>query len=178
MILFVAADHAQPDRKCPGSRACIRVVSQSKLDVQVQDVADAIDIDGELPPWFDGTPILLDEVSGAVYKGSKALHVLESAADDSPAAGDARRRPTAAPDPLPAPAPMRTPPAEDDAGWPQGQLPDGLKGCAESDDAFAPISDVGDGDGRSARDDKVTEQELQAFISARNASVSNAAVIT
>ena len=73
MILFVAADHAQPDRKCPGSRACIRVVSQSKLDVQVQDVADAIDIDGELPPWFDGTPILLDEVSGAKGRGLARL---------------------------------------------------------------------------------------------------------
>ena len=152
MILYVACDRNNPSMRCPGSRACLYVISQRKLDVHVQDVSELLAAEnGELPGWLDGTPILLDEHTGELFKGTAAMRALEVVEPSRQSPG---------------------PPAEGSSEeadtHPLGCLPRGLEHCGD-DDATLGVEPTRQGCDRLS-DSKITERDLEEFIRTRNAS--------
>ena len=146
LILYVADDSRVRSRLCRGSRVCLATIEARALSVQVEHVRDVIGMEGGIPHWLDGTPMLLNTSTGEAFKGSNAIQALRECAP-----------------PAAAPAPDAAPTVEL-----QGVLPRGLEHCGEDDDHTDALASR-EGCDRLA-EGKVTEQDLQALIAARNAS--------
>jgi hypothetical protein len=71
--LYVAKDNDDASAYCKGSTVCINMLkSLSNVPVTVQNV-HVLMASQTLPPWLDGTPILVDTGSSRIYRGSDAL---------------------------------------------------------------------------------------------------------
>lgn len=80
-ILYINKSYSTPGEVDKGSAECLALVGDLKDDVTVQDV-DAIVTQHaiELPPWLDHTPTIVDTADQSASKGTAALRVCESIA--------------------------------------------------------------------------------------------------
>lgn len=138
-VLYVNADRDSPSQLCRGSREAMKLTKAIQEDVHVQNIQPLLKSGKPLPPWLDGSPILVDTTTKQAFKGSSALDVLSSATK--------------------APSPSKkeeilgmTAPGEkahfDETGF---------------DDFSPPPSH----EGGTLREGKVTESDLQAYIAKR-----------
>ena len=73
-VLYVARDHKQVHRNDLGSILCMQVLSLIPENVVRVQNCDMI---AEKPTWLTGTPTLLDDMSGDVWRGNQALFRLQ-----------------------------------------------------------------------------------------------------
>ena len=143
-VLYIGEDANDPNVFCPGSRKAMSLIEPIKEDVLVQKVETLLEKDIELPTWLTGTPTCVDTQTKLCYTGTEAISQLQE---------------------ITQPARDKRSIGFDDM---QGVSADGQILEFEQDSAFAaPLQ---------ARDDvvqsgKVTEEEVQKYIAARNASI-------
>lgn len=77
LVLYVARSKVDPTQLCRGSELCIQEISERGLSdlVTVQEV-EKVRQQVPLPPWIDGTPILVDTEEMIPLRGSVALREL------------------------------------------------------------------------------------------------------
>ena len=77
-VLYVARDLSNPEFMCPGSLACLAVMKNIPPDVvNIQD-CDVLRQSQEMPDWLNGTPLYIDQEDGIPYRGKTALQILQS----------------------------------------------------------------------------------------------------
>lgn len=186
-VLYVASDKSNPSQMCRGSSQCISVAKHPSLkqNVLIQNV-DILRRKQPLPSWLNGTPILVDRTTNQIIKGSPAIDTLKdmqrqvSSQENeifvevhgkpgpSSSARDDRVENSGRRDEL-----QPTPPS---ARGPTVDLPNvETMGYAHEEDS--PPSDLFSIDteaaraSESARSEKVTEEDLQRLIEAREKSI-------
>jgi len=75
-VLYVARDRKDPSRYDLGSVLCLRVVDM--MPGAPIDVYDCDDMPHERPSWLIGTPTLVADTGGDIYRGMQALNRLQS----------------------------------------------------------------------------------------------------
>lgn len=80
-ILYVARDRRNPNRYDIGSTLCLRLVDM--VPQTGVDVYDCEALTNERPSWLIGTPTLVAESGGDVYRGIQALNRLQTLCLDS-----------------------------------------------------------------------------------------------
>lgn len=77
-VLYVASDKSNPSQMCRGSSQCISIAKHPSLKqtVLIQNV-DILRRKQPLPSWLNGTPILIDRTTNQIIKGSPAIDTLK-----------------------------------------------------------------------------------------------------
>lgn len=77
-VLYVASDKSNPSQMCTGSSQCISIAKHPSLKqiVLIQNV-DILRRKQPLPTWLNGTPILIDRSTNQIIKGSPAIDTLK-----------------------------------------------------------------------------------------------------
>ena len=73
-VLYVASCKRTGEKRCKGSKECIRLLSSSNMDVFVQDIAKLEDV----PSWLAGSPTLVCRRSKKAYTGQKAIDYIKN----------------------------------------------------------------------------------------------------
>lgn len=76
-VLYIARDKNNKNEYCRGSAMCLKiteVLPSNTINVQDCDMLRKRNV--KFPIWLDGTPILVSNDSGDIYKGSFALRYL------------------------------------------------------------------------------------------------------
>lgn len=188
-VLYVGHDHDVPEDYCVGSVLCLSCVRNlTSVQIRVQDTA-ILRQHATLPPWLDGTPILIDDEEGEPLRGTAAYRALQALVSEerlakrrqAPAASAHHDAGGGAPPPRLQPmASRQTGPAEPEpfaapahrADAPPPPLLDG-----ESDGELEQGQDATD-NGRAtsvpSSNEKITEDVLQRFMEQRKASPASA----
>ena len=148
-VLYISQDKQNSEVFCPGSRECLRSINGNEGYINIQNVDAMLERGIELPPWLNGTPILVDVESKRALKGTDAVKGIVELITT-----------------INAPNPELSPDLEDDEG-PQGILPDGERYLHQE----TPNQDVINERPQQTREGKVTEEDLQAYMAQRNASM-------
>ena len=196
-VLYVGRDKDDPSEYCPGSLVCMSLVEKIEEDIQIQD-CNILKSSQALPSWLNGTPILISRKDPEPHRGTEAVRVLQFMLREqqrNPGSNNydeeshretvprvtTRQQQNAAP-PRMMPGQMTRQPSE------KRQLAEPHRHLTTQGDPIRP--DVHDGEDEEAmdtmangaatqynsniRDDKVTEQDLQRYMEARNASAASA----
>lgn len=153
-VLYVAADHEDSSAYCRGSRVCLDLVKRLPDGAVLVQDCDVLQKTQPLPRWLNGTPMLVDTATMRRLKGSRAIAKLS---DLTP-----RTAPVAEPaTPLPATVAAASTDSRGDieelALFDDVTMESNLLPAVGHED----VQNVPIGDG------KVTEQELQEFMSRR-----------
>ena len=139
MILYVAK-HYEKNEYCIGSQKCISQIHSKTIDsIEIQDVNKLISENIKLPNWLNGTPILVDKKTGEVFKGTDAVHKINSLKNKIP--------------------------KEISSENIEGVLPNGLTFCESSDEPLGVFPDTTE---LPAENGKITEQDLELYMRKRN----------
>lgn len=191
-ILYVGRDKDDPSEYCPGSLVCMSLVEKIEHDIQIQD-CNILKSSQSLPSWLNGTPILISRKDPEPHRGTEAVRVLqfmlreqqrntesnnhdeeESHPESVPRVSTGQQQHAAPPRMMPAQM-TRQPSAKRQAAEPTDEpiRPDIHDGNdEEAMDTMA--NGATQYNNSSIRDDKVTEQDLQRYMEARNASAASA----
>ena len=165
-VLYVGRSADDPSRACPGSAVAAMLVEQVRDAVHVQDTEELLRR-GKLPPWLDGTPVLVHRASRYAFKGSSCLTQLQAVAEERRSASRPR---TSFADPgSKAPA---APPDPEPVGFASG---DPMQAQLERFESFDPVEtpSVGSAGGGGEREGvrlgegKVTERALEEYMRLR-----------
>ena len=140
-VLYVNADRDSPSQLCRGSREAMKLTKAIQEDVHVQGIQPLLKAGKPLPPWLDGSPILVDTATKQAFKGSSALEVLSSATKPPP-------------------------PSEKKNEDILGMISPGERAHFD-ESGFEDFSPPLPKDGETLREGKVTESDLQAYIAKR-----------
>ena len=142
IVLYVAHDLSDSDEMCPGSAVCLSIVEKIEEGlINVQD-CDILRESKELPEWLNGTPILVDDNEGVPHKGKDAIKKLRLIASTNPRKVKVSSRSS----------------HTQSIGAPES-------GSDLNDDFRLDVQQVED-----QSSGKVTEQDLQRYMEARNSS--------
>lgn len=144
-VLYIAQSRRNHDEFCPGSKAAIEAAHAAQSSVLVQNVDVMIERGVELPPWLDGTPILVNTEARQALKGSAAIAYLRELAEG---AQEPERAPT--------------------MDQMHGVLPGGERLLHSEDSNFEPQPT--EEAKYMNRENKVTESDLEAYLAFRNKS--------
>lgn len=198
-VLYVGRDRENPEEYCPGSLVCMTLAEKLfDIEITIQDCS-ILRVSKALPDWLNGTPILVDRRDPTPLRGTDAVRALQSILraqerqsdsrrDDDDEENDASRRPSAkAQGAIPRmqgqmtrqPSEKRTPRS---AAPPQQRQPP-PSDYVETPDAYTPEDDGemmdatanGIAGNAGISDGKVTDQDLQKYMEARNASAASQA---
>lgn len=76
-VLYVAKDKTNRREFCRGSKMCLQITEVlPDKTINVQDCDMLREKNVRMPSWLDGTPILVSNETGNIYKGSIALKYL------------------------------------------------------------------------------------------------------
>ena len=182
-VLYVASDKLDPSQMCRGSSQCVSIAKHPNLKqhVLIQNV-DILRKKQPLPPWLNGTPILVDRTTNQIIKGSPAIDTLKHLLQLTISQNDdeihvevqGKREPTSRDERLENSS-KRDLPASNPRG-PNVDLPNvETMGYAHEEDG--PPADLFSIDteaakaSESARSEKVTEEDLQRLIEAREKAI-------
>tara|TARA_B110000046_G_scaffold130536_1_gene137084 strand:+ start:1410 stop:2030 length:621 start_codon:yes stop_codon:yes gene_type:complete len=196
-VLYVGRDKKDRDMYCPGSLVCLALVDKIEPAIPVQDCSILLQTQ-VLPPWLNGTPILMDKTDPVPARGTDAVRVLQAHLKQQMQSAVSR-----APSPLPPPPPKprtaglssrMTPtntrqPATKPRDEPQGALEVQRGGgdMSTGADVFFENADLevdmmpsdtmqnGQSSNAPLKDSKITEDDLQQFMEARKNSPAAAA---
>ena len=141
-VLYVAQDVEDPAVFCKGSRKSVALAEPIKEDVLVQSIDALLEKGVDLPAWLTGSPTLVDTNTHMAYVGSKALLQLETIKT-----GETEATPTS-------------------LNEMEGVAAHGGRVEFAQDDAFE--SQAVAGAESIVNDGKVTEEELQRYMTKRN----------
>lgn len=180
-VLYVGRSKQDPTEFCPGSLVCIALLEKLDEQIEVQDCS-ILRQSQELPDWLNGTPIFIDRNNPEPKRGSDAVRALQhlvasqgsaskatqrNAQVSQQSSGNTRMQPELTRMPgNPRENITRHEPAESNTDvLPFGGFDDDDKMDATSNGAQpnAPISN-----------EKITEQDLQAYMQMRNSSPASA----
>lgn len=147
-VLYISQDKQNSEVFCPGSRECLKAINGNEAYVNIQNVDAMLERGIELPPWLNGTPILVDVESKRALKGSDAVKgIVEIITNMNAPNQDSAD-------------------IEVDEG-PQGILPEGERYLHEE----TPNQEIINDRPQQTREGKITEEDLQAYMAQRNASM-------
>jgi hypothetical protein len=76
-VLYVARDQTDSSEMCPGSTACLAILKSLPEDmINIQD-CDILRQSQALPDWLDGTPLYIDQNEGIPHRGRLAIKALQ-----------------------------------------------------------------------------------------------------
>lgn len=191
-VLYVASDRLNPSQMCRGSSKCMSIAKHPSLkqSVLIQNV-DILRKKQPIPPWLNGTPVLIDRTTSQIIKGSPAIDTLKEMLQQvssqnneiyvevtgeaaSPVSRDERLENSSRRDNLQASLS-----ASNNKG-PTVDLPNiETMGYAHEEDGppadlFTIDSEAAKAASESGRSDKVTEEDIQRLIEARERSIPSA----
>lgn len=89
-ILYVARQHGNANVYCHGSQACISQLEGAASIAHIQDI-DILAEHEELPPWLNGSPLLVDTKTSDKFRGTEAVEVIRKLVSDTRSAHVAAR---------------------------------------------------------------------------------------
>ena len=198
-MLYVGRDRDNPSEFCPGSTLCMSIVEKLHTEIQVQDCT-VLRQKKTLPEWLNGTPIFVDQTTNSgPLRGKDAVRALRAILNNEalqqppdnedeeavryvqppPRGGGVagavpRMQPAATRQPSTRPrAPNAVHRSSDE---PPQTSTDGIAPLGEDNLDELPPDTMANGTITNAviRDDKVTDEDLQAFMEARKQSPASA----
>ena len=191
-VLYVASDKSNPSQMCRGSSQCISIAKHPSLkqNVLIQNV-DILRNKQPLPRWLNGTPVLVDRTTSQIIKGSPVIDTLKellhqvssqnneiyvevTSKEGSSGSRDERLDNSNKRDDL-----QPSLPISGNNKGPNVHLPNvDTMGYAHEEDGASPdlfsIDKEAAIASSSARDEKVTEEDIQRLIEARERSIPSA----
>lgn len=85
-MIYIGSDRDGSGRFCPGSRECVGLIRASSSLSRMTRIENVDIIRREnipIPPWLDGTPILVDTVLKLILRGTVARDYLDSISLDT-----------------------------------------------------------------------------------------------
>jgi hypothetical protein len=141
IVLYVAHDLYSENDMCPGSTVCLSIMEKIEENlINVQD-CDILKQSKDLPKWLNGTPILVDDEDSIVYRGRDAIKQMHILSRQHPRQHTRQSTYT-----------------------PQKNESKGTSDSLE-DDFHMNVQSV-----EEQSNTKISEQDLQKFIEARNSS--------
>lgn len=83
-ILYVSSDKTDPDVMCPGSIVCLAMAEKIPDSIISIQNCDILKQKKKLPPWLNGTPILINEEEQVPYRGRDAMKQMHILAESIP----------------------------------------------------------------------------------------------